>query len=57
MGRPNPGPRQSVPLFTGNCALVITGLTPGCIYTIEIHSVGGSTGYSEWSNPVHQLSL
>ena len=29
--------------------IVIPGLTPGTIYTIQVRALGGSTGYSEWS--------
>jgi hypothetical protein len=29
--------------------IVLPGLTPGTIYTIQVRALGGSTGYSDWS--------
>jgi hypothetical protein len=31
--------------------ILFNGLTPGKMYTIEIRSLGGSTGQSDWSDP------
>ena len=33
------------------------GLIPGGTYNFRVRAVGGSTGYSEWSNPVGHMSL
>jgi hypothetical protein len=33
------------------------GLTPGQEYTIQIRALGGSTGQSDWSDPVKHRSL
>jgi len=52
-----PGPWQSAPLFTSSRGIIITGLTPGGSYSFQIRGVGGSTGYSDWSNPVSHMSL
>jgi hypothetical protein len=32
--------------------IVIPGVTPGVIYTVQARAVGGSTGYSPWSQPM-----
>ena len=33
-------------------SIVLTGLTPGMVYTIQARALGGSTGQSIWSTPV-----
>jgi len=33
------------------------GLTPGGLYEIQIRAIGGSTGYSDWSDPTQHRSL
>ena len=52
-----PGPWQSGGLHTSSRALPIGGLTPGSNYQFQVRAVGGSTGYSDWSNPVSHRSL
>ena len=52
-----PGPWQNGGLFTSTRNLTITGLTPGATYTVEVRAIGGSTGYSDWSNAVTHMSL
>ena len=52
-----PGPWQSGQLFTSSRGMKITGLTPGGMYTFQVRAVGGSTGYSDWSDPVGHMSL
>lgn len=37
--------------------LLFQDLTPGAMYTIEIRALGGSTGTSDWSDPVQHRSL
>jgi len=37
--------------------VVIPGLTPGIIYTLIGRAVGGSTGYSDWSDPVSHMCM
>ena len=53
----SPGPWQSGGLFTSTRNLTITGLTPGSTYTVEVRAIGGSTGYSDWSNAVTHMSM
>ena len=52
-----PGPWQSGGLFSSTRSMAITGLTPGITYAVEIRAIGGSTGYSDWSNAVSHMSL
>ena len=40
-------------VFTGDSRRIIfAGLTPGAMYTIQVRALGGSTGQSDWSDPV-----
>ena len=40
-------------VFTGDSRhIIFDGLTPGAVYTIEIRALGGSTGQTDWSDPV-----
>ena len=52
-----PGPWQSGGLFTNSRAMPLNGLTPGTSYSVQVRAVGGSTGYSDWSDPVSHMSL
>lgn len=52
-----PGPWQSGQLFTSARGMKIGGLTPGGMYTFQVRAIGGSTGYSDWSDPVSHMSL
>jgi|JI8StandDraft_1071087.scaffolds.fasta_scaffold159796_1 hypothetical protein len=52
-----PGPWLPGGLHTSSRALPIGGLTPGSNYQFQVRAVGGSTGYSDWSNPVSHRSL
>lgn len=44
-------------IFTKARRLVLTGLTPGQTYTVQSRAVGGSTGYSNWSDPVSHMAM
>jgi hypothetical protein len=45
-------------IFTGNSRhILFEGLTPGAMYTVQIRALGGSTGQSDWSDPVQHRSL
>lgn len=52
-----PGPWQTGQLFTSSRGMKVTGLTPGGMYTFQVRAVGGSTGYSDWSDAVSHMSL
>lgn len=52
-----PGPWQSGGLFTNSRSMPVNGLNPGGNYQFEVRAVGGSTGYSDWSDAVSHMSL
>ena len=52
-----PGLWQSGGLFTNSRAMPLNGLAPGTNYTVQVRSIGGSTGYSDWSDPSNHMSL
>jgi hypothetical protein len=50
-----PGPWQTAGLFTSSRSMSINGLTPATTYVFQVRAVGGSTGSSDWSNPVSRI--
>lgn len=50
-----PAPLQTVGLFTNSRSIKIAGLVPGTVYVFRVRAIGGSTGYSDWSNPVSRM--
>jgi chitodextrinase len=42
-------------VYTNSRAISINGLTPGTTYMFEVRAGGGSTGYSDWSNPATRM--
>lgn len=53
----NGGSWQNAGVFTQARKIVLTDLTPGTTYTIQARAIGGSTGSSDWSDPVSHMSL
>ena len=51
------GPVQNGGVHTDSRRMIVNGLTPGDNYLIEVRGVGGSEGYSPWSDPVMKRSL
>jgi len=35
--------------------MTINNLTPGTTYAFQVRAVGGSTGYTDWSDPVAHM--
>lgn len=52
-----PGPFIGPVYFKSTRRMVIDDLTPGGKYVFEVCALGGSTGQSDWSNPVSHMSL
>jgi hypothetical protein len=50
-----PAPWQAAGLFTSSRSMTIAGLVPGSTYVLQVRAIGGSTGYSDWSNPVSRM--
>ncbi len=51
------GPWQNGGLFSNSRAIPVNGLTPGTSYTVEVRAIGGSTGSTDWSDPVGHMSM
>ena len=50
-----PGPWQAGGMFTGSRAMTVTGLVPGTTYMFQVRAIGGTNGYTDWSNPVSRM--
>jgi hypothetical protein len=44
-------------IFTQSRRMILTNLTPGTTYSVQVRAVGGSTGYSDWSDPVSHMAM
>ncbi len=42
--------------FTAARKIILTHLTPGTVYTVQARAIGGSTGYSDWSDPSSHIT-
>jgi len=51
------GDWNSIGVFGTTRHIFLRGFTPGQIYNFRIRAVGGSTGYSQWSDPVTRMAL
>ena len=52
-----PGTWQAAGMFTNSRSMTIDGLTPGTTYMLQVRAIGGSTRYSDWSNPVSRMCV
>lgn len=52
-----PGPWLDGGLFTSSRGMAVNNLNPGDNYQFQVRAVGGSTGYSDWSDAVSHRSL
>jgi len=43
-------------VFTKARRMVVEDLTPGTVYELQTRAVGGSVGYSDWSDPVSHMA-
>ena len=53
----NIGAWQPADLFTSTKSITIEDLIPGMTYVFQVRAIGGSTGYSDWSNPVSRMCV
>jgi hypothetical protein len=44
-------------VFVQARGIVLPGLTPGQNYSVQARAIGGSTGYSDWSDPVSHMVM
>jgi hypothetical protein len=42
--------------FNGARQMVLSPVTPGTTYTVQFCALGGSTGQSDWSDPVTRMA-
>jgi hypothetical protein len=47
---------QAAGVFAQAKRIVLTNLTPGTVYNVQARAIGGSTGYSDWSDPVSHMA-
>lgn len=52
-----PGPMTPAGLHTKSRNMPVNGLIPGKLYLFKTRAVGGSTGYSDWSDPVSHRAM
>ena len=43
--------------YTNSRSIVVTGLVPGTMYEFRVRAIGGSTGYSDWSDSVSHMCM
>ena len=56
-GGSNVGPWQPGGVFTNSRSMTIPGLTSGLSYAVQARAVGGSTGFSDWSDSVTHMCM
>jgi hypothetical protein len=44
-------------IFTQARKITLPGLTPGQVYSVQSRAIGGSTGYSDWCDPVSHMVI
>ena len=47
---------RSVGVFTKSRGMLLPNLVPGTMYDVQVRGVGGTTGYSDWSDPVSHMA-
>ncbi len=50
------GDWKNAGVFTKARGVLLGDLTPGATYDVQARAVGGSTGYSDWSDPVSHMA-
>lgn len=48
---------QNAGVFTKSRGVLLDNLTPGATYDVQARAVGGTTGYSDWSDPVSHMAM
>jgi len=44
-------------IFPYTRGIVLPGLTPGQVYSVQARAIGGSSGYSDWSDPISHMAM
>lgn len=55
--QPPSGPATVSNVGSDSRRLEFNGLTPGVVFTISLRALGGSTGASDWSDPVSHMCM
>jgi hypothetical protein len=50
------GPWEHTVTCPNSRAIPLKGLKPGVTYNVQVRAIGGSTGYSGWSDPSSHMS-
>jgi hypothetical protein len=50
------GDWKNAGVFTKARGVILGDLTPGATYDVQARAVGGTTGYSDWSDPVSHMA-
>lgn len=50
------GEWRNAGVFTKSRGVLLEGLVPGTVYEIQARAVGGTTGYSDWSDPISHMA-
>lgn len=50
------GAWQPAGSYTAARKIILTSLTPGTVYSVQSRAIGGSTGYSDWSDPSSHMA-
>jgi hypothetical protein len=48
---------QPAVIATKARGIIVPGLTPGQMYDVQVRAIGGSTGYSDWSDHVSHMCM
>lgn len=46
----------SAGVFTDSRRILLEDMVPGTVYDVQVRAVGGSVGYSDWSDPVSHMA-
>ena len=47
---------KSIGVYTNSRGMLLENLIPGQTYEIQVRAVGGTTGYSDWSDPILHMA-
>lgn len=51
------GAWQTAGAYTAARKIILTSLVPGTVYNVQARAIGGSTGYSDWSDPSSHMAM
>ncbi len=48
---------EAAGVFIQARSIIVANRIPGTVYDVPARAIGGSTGYSDWSDPVSNLAM